>query len=366
MRQVPAEDTRGGRVFTRELKPWLEKGRRGLRIFISQYRDWRFWVIQAVVVGLAAFHRVAESEVHVYHMEMLYLVPLSLLLVPVIYAAVVFGLVGAIQTALWGALITVPNVIFEHSGFERLGEIFQMSFMLAVAVFVGQKVDKETRMRRRAQLFGAKVVRAQEEERQRVARELHDDTIQTLALICRRLDTVESASDSLPSPVVDELREVRKTAEGVVKGLRDVARALRPPILEDLGMVPPIRRLVADFSERSGVKAQLKMIGAERRLPPDTELGMFRIAQEALRNVERHSGASEVVVVVTFAEHEARLDLADNGTGFNVPAVRSGLSAGGQLGLLGMQERAELLGGKFQVRSSPGKGTTITVSVPSS
>ncbi len=212
--------------------------------------------------------------------------------------------------------------------------------------------------------YAAHVINAQEEERKRIARELHDETVQTLSLLCRRLDSLESSDEPLPSSVIEELRKSRKMSEGVVEGLRDFAKALRPPTLDDLGIVASIRRLLLELTERTGIKCQLKLLGEERRLPPDIMIGMFRIAQEALWNVGRHSKATDVLLTMTFAEYQARLDINDNGRGFNVPASLTVLSANGHLGLLGMQERAELLGGKLEIQSSPEKGTMISVTIP--
>ncbi|MBI4268173.1 MAG: sensor histidine kinase, partial [Chloroflexi bacterium] len=213
--------------------------------------------------------------------------------------------------------------------------------------------------------FSAHVIRAQEEERQRIARELHDETIQSLVLLCRRLDTLQNASNSLSPSLVDNLQEVRRNAEGIVAELRDFTKTLRPPILDDLGIATSIRRLLADFVERTRIKGQLKMIGEERRLPSETELGMFRIAQEALRNIERHAQATHVAVTLTFAKEEARLEMLDNGVGFSKALVLSDFTASGHMGLISMRERAQLFGGKLEIRSILGKGTRITLFVPS-
>ncbi len=212
--------------------------------------------------------------------------------------------------------------------------------------------------------YAAYVLRVQEEERQRISRELHDETIQTLSLLVRQLDSMKNTTEPLPSSAIEELREARRIAEEVVKGLREFARRLRPPILDDLGLVASIRRLVLDFMERTGVEGKLELVGQERRLPPDAELGMYRIAQEALWNVEQHSKATELFLTMTFREREARLDIRDNGVGFDVPHLHTGFPASDQLGLIGMQERAELLGGKLEIRSSLGKGTTVSASIP--
>jgi two-component system sensor histidine kinase DegS len=211
--------------------------------------------------------------------------------------------------------------------------------------------------------YAAHMVNAQEEERRRIARELHDETIQALSLLYRKLDSLRTKA-VLPASLVEELREAREINEGIVKGLRDLIKAVRPPTLDHLGIVASVRRLLLDFKERTGIKCQLKVLGDERQLPQDIMIGMFRIAQEALWNVGHHSKATDVLLTMTFAEHQARLDINDNGTGFNVPASLTVLSANGHLGLLGMQERAELLGGKLEIQSSPEKGTMIGVSIP--
>jgi PAS domain S-box-containing protein len=212
--------------------------------------------------------------------------------------------------------------------------------------------------------YAAHMLRAQEDERKRIAQELHDVTLQELILLCRRLDIAESACGSASTSVSDELREARSSAEQVVVGLRDLTRALRPPVLEDLGLVTSIHRLLVDLQGRAATKGRLKVIGEERRLSAEVELGLFRIAQEALHNVERHAGATSVAVNVIFTKHEITLDVTDNGVGFIPPPGLASFAATGQLGLLGVQERAELLRGRFEIQSSPGNGTRVTASIP--
>lgn len=212
--------------------------------------------------------------------------------------------------------------------------------------------------------YAERVLHAQEDERKRMAQELHDETVQALVLLCRRLDVVEAASDCVPPHVTQDLRMARKSAEELVERLQDFARALRPPTLDDLGLVTSVRRLVVDLADRAGIEWHTEVDGRERRLRPDAELALYRIAQEALRNVERHAGATRVSVDIRFTEREVSLDVLDNGVGFVLATGHRDFATGGQLGLLGMKERAELLGGTLQVRTSPGTGTRVTVSVP--
>ncbi len=352
-------------------KSWPRGARKLLERYRPRFRDRRFWIAQGLVIGIAVVHDLIEIEGYLPHLEALYFVPVSLFFIPVMYAALNFGLSGAIATASWAVIITTPNWVFWHQGQERFGVIFQMAVLVAAAVFVGLWVDREMRARRQAESAGAAlkiyaghVLRAQEEERQRIAREIHDDTIQNLILVCRRLSAVESTGESLSPSATEDLREARKTAEQLVGGLRDYARALRPPVLDDLGVVASIRRLLEDFMERSGTQGQLNIVGEPQRLAQEAEIGLFRVAQEALWNAERHSKSTEVTVTLSFTEHEVGLTVQDNGVGFNVPPMLEELSVGGQLGLLGMQERAELLGGRLKLQSRPGSGTTVIVSCP--
>ncbi len=357
--------------FRSRLKDLLKRRLRRLYRYHPRFKNRHFWAVQGLVIGIAAIHDVIEAGGYIPQLGMLYFIPISLFFLPVVYAALNFGFVGSISTAVWVVIITIPNWVFWHEGLERWGVIFQMVIIVAMAVFVGQRVDREAGARYRAEearaelkTYATHLVQAQEDERQRIARELHDETIQSLALLCRRLDSVETTGKTLPSTVTKELREARKIAEEVVKELRDFARELRPAILDDLGIVASIRRLLVDSTERSKIKGQIKLVGEEQRLPRDVEVGVFRIAQEALWNVERHSRASEVVVTIIFAKSEAMLRVSDNGAGFKIPPILGSFSSTGRLGLIGAQERAELLGGKLEVRSSPQNGTTVTASIP--
>jgi signal transduction histidine kinase len=227
-----------------------------------------------------------------------------------------------------------------------------------------RNVTEEHQRQEGLKAYTAYMLRAQEEERQHIARELHDETIQTLALLCRQLDSIDSRGGGLSSFCVEELAKARKMAEKAVGELRDFTRALRPPILDDLGAVASIRRLLVDFTDRTKVKGQFQIIGEEKRSSRDTEVGIYRIAQEALWNVEHHARATNVAVTIAFKETEIVLKVVDDGIGFDVPAVIGISSAASRLGLVGMQERAEIFGGKLEINSSPGKGTTIIVYIP--
>lgn len=485
--KVDATDTRS--TFTTRLRDRFGQSR--IYAYRPRFRDLRFWVTLALVIIITVFHGIVETTGFLHDSGLPYFVPVSLYLIPVIYAALTFGFAGSLVTALWAAVIITPNIIFWHQGLERFGVIFQILIVVAVAYFLGRRVDRERSAWRRAEaagialktsearyrgllesspaailildrtglvleanpaaviLFGrskttleslritdmvedtdvgklldaarnrphpafltlkskegadlylepsltevdygqdspviqvlfrdvteerhrqaglkayaAHVTRAHEEERQRISRELHDETIQTLVLLCRQLDSLDPDGESLTVSQADSLRKARSTTEEIMRGLRDFSKALRPPILDDLGMMASVRRLLTDFTERAGVEGKLKVTDKERRLPPDVELGLYRITQEALWNIEHHAGATRVTVDITFSTERVDLEVVDNGAGFSVPPDSGDFTTSGHLGLISMQERAELLGGKLEIRSSPDTGTRVIVSVP--
>ncbi len=229
-----------------------------------------------------------------------------------------------------------------------------------VLQIVLQDVTEEQQRRRRLDAYAAYVLQGQEEERRRIARELHDEPVQDLVYLCRRLDLLPHR-DALPADAIASLEETRQLTEQIARGLRELARGLRPPSLDDLGLVASLRHLLATFEERTGVAASLQVDGDERRLSPASELGLFRIAQEALRNVERHAAARHAVVGIVF-NGCVQLTVRDDGIGFAIPPQANG-SVGAGLGLLGMQERTELLGGRFAISSLVGEGATVRVTI---
>lgn len=214
------------------------------------------------------------------------------------------------------------------------------------------------------QHYAQEIVRAQEDERQRIAQELHDVSVQSAILICRRIDAAAEAVDQGdPERMISTIAEARHAAETMADELRRFSRDLRPLILEDLGLVPALKRLITELRERSDMRVRFEVHGESRRVDPGAELVLFRIGQEALRNVEHHAKANRVSLRVAFEKQAVKLGVTDNGVGFMVQPLTALVNAG-SLGLLGMQERALLVGGKCQVTSRPGDGTHVTAEVP--
>ena len=433
----------------------------------------RFWAVQLLILFISGLHYIVERLGLLRGVPALYFLPEALLLVPVGYAALNFGLRGSVLTALWCTVLAMPPLSLWHTGSELVGELVLLAVVNAVAVFVGQRVDAEVRARRAlqesekryralfttsaeavlvcgpdgllhqaneaaAELFGRPVdglagvslarllgdraaqgilteslsaeeselvltspagsavyvepvwtvlageggerllqvilqdvtrhrnrreewrtyarfvLRGQEDERRRMAQELHDEVIQSLIIILRHLDAAGAVS---------EVDAARLAVEKLVGVVRDFTRQLRPPVLEHLGLVATLRRLLADTASRSGLLGELDVAGRERRLPAEVELGLYRIAQEAMLNAERHARATRIAIHLKFTRQQVQLQVFDNGRGFRLAATRRSLIEQGSMGVLGMEERAALLGGRLRIDSAPGQGTTVAIDI---
>jgi len=229
---------------------------------------------------------------------------------------------------------------------------------------IARDVTEERRLRDSLHIQIHKNLMAQEEERKRIARELHDDIAQSILLLSRRLDILMSMADrKVSKAVVGELEQLHGITDEVYKDLQRYARDLRPSILDQMGLVAALNWLAEEASEELGIKVELKA-STMPSLSSETELVMFRIAQEALNNVRKHAEASEVSITVESGDGNVKMTITDNGRGFSMPRLTGDLVREGKLGVLGMEERARLIGGNLEIKSEPGKGTTIIAEAP--
>ncbi|MGE0544273.1 MAG: ATP-binding protein [Dehalococcoidia bacterium] len=204
------------------------------------------------------------------------------------------------------------------------------------------------------------VITAQEEERRRIARELHDDTAQSLTSLLFYIGALEKGG---PSPEVAEiLGELRDQIRASVESVRRLARELRPAALDDLGLVAALDWYIAETSSRLGIPITFEHTCPRTRLPEKIELVLYRICQEALTNAGKHAQASRIAVDLACAAPSIRLTIRDDGRGFAPVEHQHGPSDG--IGLYGMRERAALVGGTLRIDSRPGAGTRVTVEVP--
>jgi len=205
------------------------------------------------------------------------------------------------------------------------------------------------------------ITSAQEEERLRLARDLHDDTIQSVIALKQRVQLAEkSVKDQASRRTLTELETL---SEQTIENLRRMTRALRPIYLEDLGLVTALEMLARETSQNSGIQIEFRKDGEEQRLAREVELALYRMAQEALSNVVRHSQATRADLSITFGKKGIELEVSDNGIGFDMPKSPTDFAANGHFGLLGIRERAELIGASLEIESALGKGSRLRVRV---
>jgi signal transduction histidine kinase len=206
------------------------------------------------------------------------------------------------------------------------------------------------------------ITQGQEDERQRLARELHDDTIQSLIALKQRAQLTRLA---LPKDApLKSLTELETLLEQTINNLRRTIRALRPIYLEDLGLVAALEMLTNEAGQNSGFKTEFRVSGNERRLAPDVELALYRMVQESLSNIKRHAHATQASVVVEFTAQAIQIRVIDDGIGFEVPKSPGEFVSGGHFGLVGLYERAQLIDAGLEIKSVSGKGTQLLIYVP--
>ncbi len=208
------------------------------------------------------------------------------------------------------------------------------------------------------------IINAQEEERKRVARELHDETSQILTSLLISLAVLEESITSQQAR--DRIAETRQMAHQTLRAIRNLSFDLRPSALDDLGLLPALHWYIKEYQQKCALEVDFQASGFKERLPAELETVLYRIVQEALTNTARHAQARKVTVCLEESEHEIHAIISDNGRGFDAEKIQKIPGAGQEhgWGLVGMHERASLLDGNLTITSQPEQGTTIDVSIP--
>jgi two-component system sensor histidine kinase UhpB len=207
-------------------------------------------------------------------------------------------------------------------------------------------------------------INALEEERMQIALTLHDDTGQSLSMVIINLEHLENKIPGDQAVLREKLAETRKLAQDALANLRKIVYGLRPAILDDLGLLPAIRWYARENLEHAGIVVEVMENGNCGTLPPKVNSTLFRIAQEAINNIVRHSQATFAEISLVQKEKRVVLNVVDNGLGFDPDSVMEKAVQSHHMGILGMQERAKLIGGSIELAATPGKGTRIQISVP--
>ena len=444
-------------------------------------RERAFWAVQAMVVFWAIIHVVVDIHSSLQGSILPYGVPIDLLLIPVGYAALRYGLSGSAATTVWAFLLWMPDLLIPDDKGHYRQDLVQLLVVFVVALFVGLEIERahleraraelaeaerrvaeqhyhrlfdvntspiilvdpdgvvleanpaalqlhgdatglsvaelfevpnrdlvdgrmiqlairpsgrdeernyrvsvsnfepdavgsirqvvledvteEYRSEREARAWAIEVLQAQEDERRRIAREIHDDPLQRLLQLARRLEVLGSPTEQIDGDErVEQFVTVREELLNVVGHLREVTRGLHPAGLDQHGLVAAVRGLLVDLEVDEGLTTDFIVTGEVVSGSHEAEVGLFRIVQEAVRNVIRHARAANLVVSIHYAKDCAHVTIVDDGVGFDVS--RDSLVSGNHLGILSMRERANLLDGHCEVSSTVGEGTTVEATVP--
>ncbi len=295
----------------------------------------------------------------------------SLFFIPFLYASIVFWWRGSLIVWFLSAAAMLPCVIYWSSDLGSLITNVALSSVPIAAVIIftlelkWRQAQRKTSIEREEerQIYMSQIFKAQEDERRRIAQELHDDAIQELSVIVNRAQKLASGKIATISEARECGKSIKSAVVGVSDEIRRISRDLRPSILDNVGLVSAIRWLVDRLNEEEGINGSVVVKGIERGFSSESEVTIFRIVQEALNNVRQHSGATQVLVTVEFSPEFARIVIKDNGKGFNLDRVAGSLAAKGKIGIMGMQQRAKLLNATFSMQSQPGKGTRVSIEV---
>ena len=441
-------------------------------------RECAFWGVQAMIVFWAIIHVYVDMHSMLQGSILPYGVPIDLLLIPVGYAALRYGLSGSAATTLWAILLWLPDLVIPGDRGHYRQDLVQLAVVVIVALFVGLEIERahlertraevaeverrtaeqhyhrlfdantspillldptgivleanptalqlhgdatgqmisdlfgvsnhdlvegritqlsfhasdideerifrlsvtnlepsasgttrqvvledvteEYRSEREARAWAMEVLQAQEDERRRIAREIHDDPLQRLLQLARRLEVLEPSIESKDGD--EQFAAVREELLRVVGLLRDVTRGLHPAGLEQHGLVAAVRGLLMDLGVDEDLTTDFVVTGDIITGSKEAEIGLFRIVQEAVNNVIRHARATNLVVSIHFLDDTALVTIIDDGIGCDLS--RNEPISGNHLGIMSMRERAILLDGRCEVRSTLGQGTTVESSIP--
>jgi len=241
-----------------------------------------------------------------------------------------------------------------------------MSHLGVVLNYLGNNMENifsKLKEIKQIQQLGVSIIKAQEEERKRVAREIHDGPAQLLANIVMRAEYILKLMEVEPHSVKVELVRLQELVRQSLQDVRKIIFDLRPMVLDDLGLVPALHRYIDDYKKQFKINVEFVFFGKQERLSPTVEVALFRVVQEALNNVHKHAHAHQVMVKMEQLSNKIAVSIRDDGGGFDIDAITKSKHRE-CYGLINMRERTQILQGEFKITSSPGKGTVITIVIP--
>jgi len=293
-------------------------------------------------------------------------------LIPIIYTSIIYGLRGTVLAWITFLAGTLPRTIAEV---HTLEEWLRFAMFALVALLMGclislsrsaQEQEKSLleQIAHRRWNSVARIVRAQESERKRIARELHNDSLQDLLVIVNHMHAIETGHyGEIPEKTRAQVERIENEVLVVIDGLRRMSHGLNVSVLDNTGLLPALKWLTESVAQETDIKVTVNVIGKEHKLKSEAEVMIFRIVQEALGNIRQHSKARVAEIVLDFSGPEFMLTVEDNGCGFKM-CEEDHEGEDSELGLDIIRQRTKLLGGKLSIHSEPGKGTVITVEAP--
>jgi signal transduction histidine kinase len=278
----------------------------------------------------------------------------------VIYAAISLRMKWALAVSLAGFLIMVPHTLLIPAYPDP---IYRILSWFVINILLALLISGILNAREQQQIYLRDIINAQEQERHRLSRELHDDTAQGLIDAAHAVDEMLESSRQLPENLVTSLHSLRQDIDKILEKTRRAIQGLRPPLLDEVGIKPALLWLCDSLSEESGIDIAAKIDLPEEKLTQEAKIVLFRVTQEALTNIKKHARATKAEIALKANENRVTLIIKDNGVGF-VPTSRGKLRSGGKLGLVGIQERVNLVHGYFDLHSRIRQGTTIRVEIP--
>ncbi len=350
-----------------------------LRKNFPPYRDYRFWLIQILnavscieILSLPAHEKNAVELAH--HLENSFVLQSFVLfyLISTFASAVIFGWEAAMFTILLTSIFVVPRLIFwwqvsvDHVIAARYVIISILSLVIAFLVSrertsrlsVQELNNKMNAVIREKDRYFKLASEAQENERRRISRDLHDDSLQLLAAVTRQLDGALRAES--PEEIQKQMVRAKETIAMTSDAIRRYCEELRPMLLDSMGLTPAIEWIADELENRTGIKVAFDTAGEPKPIPNQDLIHVFRVMQEAFHNIEKHSKATAVKVLWNYSGDSFEINVTDNGIGM----WNFGPSPSRSLGIQGMYERAELVGGKLTIESQPGFGTRVSLQVP--
>jgi two-component system, NarL family, sensor histidine kinase DegS len=345
--------------------------------FVNTLKTPHLWLILAMVLAVSFLYysdlfdekNRVEWIWYIAFTEYKYTIHGSLAYLPLLYSAITFGWKGILATWIIIMAILLPRIFYFTSSLATLfpNILFLTAPLLIILLIalVSHSNRKEKKMlaEREAerQAYLSQVFKAHEDERKRIAQALHDDTIQTiLSMAIKMQSMLKQQGDQLSPQIKQQLDSFKDSMFRTSEDLRKLSINLRPSILDDIGLTDALSWLVNKLNDET-MKVELTISGELRKLPPDTDVIIFRFVQEALNNAKKHSEATRVNVYINFSYETISVKVQDNGKGFVMQNPARQLILNGKLGITGMQEKARFLGGRFDIFSEPGKGTVVSI-----